>query len=89
VRIGSHCAILSSTHRFESVEATIHEQGVQRCETVVESNVWIGHGCTVLGGVRIGSGAIIGAGAVVTRDVPPYTIATGVPAQITGTRKGL
>jgi len=86
VRIGSHCAILSSTHRFESVEVTIREQGVQKRETIVESNVWMGHGCTVLGGVRIGSGAIIGAGAVVTRDIPSGSIATGVPAKITGSR---
>jgi acetyltransferase-like isoleucine patch superfamily enzyme len=86
VRIGSHCAILSSTHRFESTVVTIREQGVERCETIVENNVWMGHGCTILGGVRIGSGAVIGAGAVVTRDVPAGSIATGIPAQVTGTR---
>lgn len=86
VRIGSHCAILSSTHRFGSSETSIREQGIEKCETVIEDNVWMGHGCTIVGGVRIGSGSVIGAGAVVTRDVPPDSIATGVPAQVTGKR---
>ena len=86
VRIGSHCAILTSTHRFEDAQITIREQGLERLATIVEDNVWMGHGCTILGGVRIGQGAIIGAGAVVTRDVPPESIATGIPAQVTGKR---
>lgn len=86
VRIGSHCAILSSTHNFESAALTIREQGVLKQETIVEDDVWMGHACTILGGVRIGRGAIIGAGAVVTRDIPPGGIALGVPARITGTR---
>jgi phosphonate metabolism protein (transferase hexapeptide repeat family) len=45
-------------------------------------DVWIGHGVTVLPGVNIGNGAAIGAGAVVTKDVPPYMIAVGVPARV-------
>lgn len=44
-------------------------------------DVWIGHGAVVLPGVRIGSGSVIGANAVVSRDVPPYTIVAGVPAR--------
>jgi phosphonate metabolism protein (transferase hexapeptide repeat family) len=44
-------------------------------------DVWIGHGAIVMPGVSIGTGAIIGAGAVVTKDVPPYTVAVGVPAK--------
>jgi acetyltransferase-like isoleucine patch superfamily enzyme len=54
----------------------------QRVETIVESGASIGHGSTILGGLRIGSGAVIGAGAAVTRDVLPNSIASGVPAQI-------
>jgi hypothetical protein len=45
-------------------------------------DVWIGHAATVMPGVTVGNGAVIGAGAVVTRDVPPYMIAVGVPAKI-------
>lgn len=86
VRIGSHCAILSSTHRFESADVTIREQGSERIATTIENNVWMGHGCTVLGGVTIGRGAIVGAGAVVTKDVPPNGIVAGVPAKVIGMR---
>jgi acetyltransferase-like isoleucine patch superfamily enzyme len=50
--------------------------------TEVGNDVWIGAGCIVLDGVTIGDGAIIAAGAVVTKDVPPYAIVGGVPAQI-------
>jgi virginiamycin A acetyltransferase len=49
-------------------------------DTVVGNDVWIGHGAIVMPGVTVGDGAIIAAGAVVTRDVPPYTIVGGSPA---------
>lgn len=88
VRIGSHCAILTSTHRFDSQDLSIREQGTQKLPTTIESNVWMGHGCTVLGGVRIGSGSVVGAGAVVTRDLPLGSIAAGVPAKVIGMRGG-
>ena len=51
-------------------------------DTVVGHDVWIGHGATIMPGVTIGSGAIIAAGAVVTKDVAPYAIVGGNPAQV-------
>lgn len=48
----------------------------------VGNDVWIGGGVLILDGVRIGDGAIIGAGAVVTKDIPPYAVAVGVPAKV-------
>lgn len=49
---------------------------------VIGNDVWIGGGCLILEGVTIGDGAIIGAGAVVTKDVPPYSVCTGMPAKV-------
>lgn len=50
--------------------------------TVVGNDVWIGHGAIIMGGVRIGDGAVVAAGAVVTKDVPPMTIVGGNPARV-------
>ena len=50
--------------------------------TVIGSDVWIGHGAVILGGVRVGDGAIVAAGAVVTGDVPPMTVVGGNPARV-------
>ena len=55
---------------------------VSKGEVVIEDNVWIGNNVCILGGVKIGIGSIIGANAVVTKDIPPYSIAAGVPAKI-------
>jgi len=51
-----------------------------RCS--IGHDVWIGHGVTVIAGKKIGTGAIVGSGAVVTKDIPPYAIAVGVPARV-------
>ena len=54
--------------------------------TTVEDDVWIGHRAIIFAGIKIGRAAIIGAGSVVTKDVPPYTIVAGVPAKKIGER---
>lgn len=55
-------------------------------KAVIESDVWLGYGAIVLTGVTIGRGSIVAAGSVVTKDVPPYSIAAGVPASVIGQR---
>jgi len=58
------------------------EDAISRGSIIVEDEVWIGYGATILSGVRIGKGSIIATGAVVTADVPPYSIVGGVPAKV-------
>lgn len=60
---------------------------VKSSPIVIENDVWIGYGCTILQGVRIGAGAIIGAGSVVRQNVPPMSVVIGNPAQIVKTLK--
>lgn len=55
-------------------------------KAVIESDVWLGYGAIVLTGVTIGRGSIVAAGSVVTKDIPPYSIAAGVPAKVIGQR---
>ena len=57
-------------------------EALSKGDIVVDDDVWIGHGATILSGVHIGQGAVVAAGAVVSKDVPPYAIVGGVPAKI-------
>jgi acetyltransferase-like isoleucine patch superfamily enzyme len=70
-----------SDHDFHK----LYENGVQRTETspvIIENNVWIGMNSTVLKGVTIGEGAVIAAGSLVTKNIPPRCLAAGVPAKV-------
>jgi acetyltransferase-like isoleucine patch superfamily enzyme len=87
VRIASHCVILSSTHLHHDAGIPIYEQGVEQKETVIGDDVWIGSHAVIVGGVTIGAHSIVGAGAVVTGDIPPYTVAAGIPARVIRTRE--
>ena len=57
-------------------------EGTSKGDIVLEDDVWIGYRATVLSGVRIGQGAVVAAGSVVTQDVPAYAIVGGVPAKV-------
>jgi len=59
----------------------LFNESIDRGDIVIEHDVWIGRNCTIMGGITIGTGAIIAAGAVVTHHVEPYTIVGGVPAR--------
>ena len=75
--IASHVAIMSLTH---DPRAELYSASQQTRPVVIGRNVWIGTHAVILPGVTIGDGAIIGAGAVVTRDVAPRAVVVGVPA---------
>ncbi|MCS6893487.1 MAG: acyltransferase [Deltaproteobacteria bacterium] len=80
VLISSHVYVGAPNHSLSSVEATVEDE-VCAEGVVIEDNVWIGSHCTILDGVTIRSNSVIGAHSFVNRDVPPNTIAFGVPAR--------
>ena len=87
VLIGPFVIIHSANHRFNKLDICIQKQGWEMLSVNIEDDVWIGANAIILPGVTIGKGSVIGAGAVVTRDIPPYSIAVGVPAKIIKNRK--
>lgn len=94
IRIGDHVLIGQSvnihaeSHHFEDPNRLIADQGVGYQGVVIEDDVWVGSRATILDGVTVGCGAVIGAGSVVTRSVRPYAVVVGVPAHVIGSRRG-
>jgi acetyltransferase-like isoleucine patch superfamily enzyme len=80
--------LLAVNHVFADPTRPFVEQGITAQGIVIEDDVWIGAGAIITDGVRIGCGAVVAAGAVVTQDVPPHTVAAGVPAQVVKTITG-
>lgn len=87
VTFGAGVHLLAENHEFRDAVRRIQEQGVTRAGITVEDDVWIGNNVIVLDGVHLGRGSVIGAGAVVTRDVPELAIAAGNPARVIGARE--
>lgn len=85
------CYITDADHRFDDPVVPVPEQGMScKGPTVLEDNVWLGANVVVTSGVRIGRRSVIAANSVVTRDVPEFSLAAGVPARVLGsTRRGL
>ncbi len=97
LRIGNYCSISPdvtfitcldhytnhiSTFPFKAAVLGERFEAISKGDIVVDDDVWIGYGATILSGVHIGQGAIIMAGAVVSKDVPPYAMAGGIPARV-------
>lgn len=97
LHIGNYCSIgekvvflLGLDHRLNTLSSFPFRNRILNCgyesktkgDIIVDDDVWIGYGATVLSGVYIGQGAVVAAGAVVSHDVPPYAIVGGVPAKV-------
>lgn len=80
--VGYRTQILSSNHSIPKGYGRIFGSGHKKNKVIVENDVWIGANCIILPGVTIGEGAVVAAGAVVTRTVQPFSIVGGNPAKI-------
>ena len=85
--IGPACYITDHDHGT-ACDRPIRQQSLVSAPVVIEDGAWLGAHAIILKGTRIGKGAIVGAGAVVTRDVPAGAIVAGSPARIIGWRQG-
>ena len=86
VMVGPYAVIVSSGHDFRQRGAPMSQRDHVPAPIEIGSDVWIGAHSVISGKVRIGNGAVVGAGAVVTRDVPDYGIVGGVPARLIASR---
>lgn len=98
LQIGHYCSIaegvtfiVCSEHPTDRISTfpfkvkclqTQTREAISKGDIIVEDDVWIGYGATILSGVRIGQGAVVAAGSVVTKDIPPYAIVGGIPAKV-------
>lgn len=88
VTIGSHVnlaqgvVVTALNHNFSDKSLRIDQQGIFTRPVVISDDVWVGANAVILPGVTIGTHAVVAAGAVVTKDVPPHTVVAGVPAKV-------
>jgi acetyltransferase-like isoleucine patch superfamily enzyme len=78
--------ITSHQHTFEDPEQDIRLQPLRFARVLIERNVWVGANATILPGVRLGEGSVVGAGAVAAKDVPAGAVVLGVPARVSRER---
>jgi acetyltransferase-like isoleucine patch superfamily enzyme len=88
VMIAQQVIVITNGHRFSDLGVPMREQGLYGKPVVIEDDVWLGAGSLVMPGVRIGRGAVVAGGAVVTGDVAPMSIVAGVPARLVRRRSG-
>lgn len=86
VLLANDVQLICGNHTFDRRDVPIRAQAPCGAPIVIGDDVWLGASAIVLGGVTVGQGCVVGAGAVVTKSLPPYSIARGVPAQIVGVR---
>lgn len=88
VMIAPNVSILNSTHNYDNIDLPMIMQGEQKdLNPTIEDDVWIGRNVVIMPNIKVGRGSVIGSGAVVTKDVEPYSIVGGVPAKLIRKRK--
>jgi acetyltransferase-like isoleucine patch superfamily enzyme len=89
VLISPHNVIVDFNHIYEDIGQPVNKQGVIARKITIQEGVWIGSGSKILIGVTVGKGAVVGAGSVVTKDVPAFHVVVGNPAKIIKRRSKL
>lgn len=87
VRLGPNVTIMGGSRNFRRRDVLIVDQGSYNPGTEIRDDVLVGANAVILPGCHIGQGAVIGAGSVVNKDVPPYSIVAGAPAEVLGERE--
>jgi len=88
VLIAGYCYIMGGGHKFDRLDIPVIAQDLPvEQDVTIEDNTWLGAGVKVLNGVKIGRDSVIGAGSLVTRDIPEFSVAYGVPAKVIKKRK--
>lgn len=88
VMIAPGVSILNNSHGIDQLDVPMILQPMTETKNpIIGSNVWIGRNAIILPGVKIADGAIVGAGAVVTKDVPAFSVVAGVPAKVIYSRR--
>lgn len=82
VGIAQGVVLSGLNHNYEDVTIPISKQGVSTAPIIIEDEVWLGANCVILGGFTVGKHSIVAAGSVITKNVPPYSLAFGNPARI-------
>lgn len=83
VMMGPECVIYTKNHKHDRIDESMNKQGeTEELPVIIKNDIWIGHRVIILPGVIVGDHSIIAAGAVVTKDVPPWAIVGGCPAKV-------
>lgn len=83
VMMGPEVIIYTQNHAFDRTDIPMmYQGGTEEKPVIIDDDVWIGRRVIIMGGVHVGKGSIIGAGAIVTKDIEPYSVVGGVPAKV-------
>ena len=82
IRLAQNIVMSGLNHNYEDIALPISDQGVTTSPITIEDETWLGANCVVLPGVTIGKHCVIADGSIVTKDIPPYSVAAGNPARV-------
>lgn len=88
IMMAPEVAIIATNHNFQRIDIPMNKQGHTDETIEIGDDCWLGYRSIICAGVKIGKGSIVAAGAVVTKDVPEYSIVAGVPAKVIKQRNG-